>query len=41
MKAAKAMGLNTIATYIFWNLHEPQKGEFNFKGNNILPDLLK
>jgi beta-galactosidase len=25
MKMAKAMGLNTIGTYIFWNVHEPQK----------------
>lgn len=41
MKAAKAMGLNTIATYIFWNLHEPQKGEFNFTGNNNIAEFVK
>lgn len=41
MKAAKAMGLNTIATYIFWNLHEPRKGEFNFKGNNNIAEFVK
>ncbi|MEK6570179.1 MAG: beta-galactosidase family protein [Bacteroidota bacterium] len=29
---AKAMGLNTICTYIFWNLHEPQPGRFDFSG---------
>jgi len=34
MKMAKAMGLNTIGTYVFWNLHEPQKGKFDFTGNN-------
>lgn len=34
MKAAKAMGLNTIGTYVFWNLHEPQKGKYDFTGNN-------
>ena len=34
MKMAKAMGLNTIGTYVFWNLHEPQKGKFDFSGNN-------
>lgn len=33
MKMAKAMGLNTIATYIFWNYQEPEKGSFNFEGN--------
>jgi beta-galactosidase len=30
---AKAMGLNTVCTYVFWNLEEPEKGEYNFKGN--------
>lgn len=30
---AKAMGLNTIATYVFWNYHEPEKGKYNFKDN--------
>ena len=28
----KAMGCNTVETYIPWNLHEPKKGEFNFHG---------
>lgn len=28
----KAMGCNTVETYVPWNLHEPQKGEFNFEG---------
>lgn len=32
-RKAKAMGLNTITTYIFWNLHEPQPGKFDFSGN--------
>jgi len=26
-------GLNTIATYVFWNYHEPAKGKYNFTGN--------
>jgi len=26
----KAAGLNTIDVYVPWNLHEPQKGEFDF-----------
>jgi beta-galactosidase len=34
MRAAKAMGLNTIGTYVFWNVHEPEKGRFDFSGNN-------
>ena len=41
MKAAKAMGLNTIGTYVFWNLHEPQKGKFDFSGNNDIAAFVK
>lgn len=33
MKKMKAMGLNTLCTYIFWNLHEPQPGKFDFSDN--------
>ncbi len=29
---AKDFGLNTIQTYVPWNLHEPKKGQFNFEG---------
>ena len=29
---AKAFGLNTVETYMAWNLHEPRPGEFNFDG---------
>ena len=28
----KALGFNTVETYIPWNLHEPRKGQFQFKG---------
>jgi beta-galactosidase len=30
---AKAMGLNTVATYVFWNFHETEKGKYDFKDN--------
>lgn len=29
---AKQCGLNTIETYMCWNLHEPQEEKFNFEG---------
>jgi beta-galactosidase len=32
IEMARAMGLNTICTYVFWNYHEPTKGEFDFSG---------
>jgi len=41
MKMAKAMGLNTIGTYVFWNLHEPQKDQFDFSGNNDVAEFVK
>jgi len=41
MKAAKAMGLNTIGTYVFWNANEPEKGKFDFTGNNDIAAFVK
>lgn len=32
MLKLKALGLNTVETYIPWNVHEPRKGEFCFTG---------
>lgn len=29
---ARAMGLNTVSAYVFWNFHERQPGEFDFSG---------
>jgi beta-galactosidase len=28
----KALGCNTVETYVAWNAHEPRKGEFRFDG---------
>ncbi|KAL5579483.1 hypothetical protein UlMin_011925 [Ulmus minor] len=38
---AKALGLNTIQTYVPWNLHEPKPGNFVFEGIADLSSLLK
>ena len=32
IRRAKAMGINTISTYVFWNIHERQPGVFDFEG---------
>ena len=32
LRKARAMGLNTVETYVFWNLHEPTPGVFDFSG---------
>lgn len=36
IQSCKALGMNTICLYVFWNLHEPQKDHFDFTGNNDL-----
>jgi beta-galactosidase len=41
MKMAKAMGLNTIGTYIFWNAHEEEQGKYDFRGNNNIAKFIK
>ncbi len=37
----KASGLNTVETYVPWNLHEPQKGVFNFEGMLDIEEYVK
>lgn len=32
IQTAKALGMNTVCLYVFWNYHEPQEGEFDFSG---------
>ena len=41
LKMARAMGLNTVATYVFWNYHEPEKGKFRFDGNADLAAFVR
>ena len=41
LKMAKAMGLNTVGTYVFWNAHEPQPGRFDFAGNHDVAAFVK
>ena len=40
-RMAKAMGLNTITTYVFWNEHEPQPGVYDFSGNNDVAEFVR
>jgi beta-galactosidase len=41
IKQAKAMGLNTLSFYLFWNLCEPREGEFTFTGLTDVRRMLK
>ena len=33
LRKLKALGLNTLTTYVFWNAHEPKPGVYDFSGN--------
>ena len=37
----RAMGLNTVETYVAWNLHEPRPGRFDFSGRLDLPAFVR
>ncbi|MBY9064914.1 beta-galactosidase [Sphingomonas yunnanensis] len=41
LRKAKAMGLNTITTYAFWNVHEPRPGQYDFGGQNDLAAFIR
>ena len=41
MRMAKAMGINTIGTYAFWNVHEPERGKFDFSGNSDIATFIR
>ncbi|XP_037495535.1 beta-galactosidase 14, partial [Jatropha curcas] len=38
---AKQGGLNVIQTYVFWNIHEPVKGEYHFEGRFDVVKFMK
>ncbi|KAJ8763332.1 hypothetical protein K2173_002215 [Erythroxylum novogranatense] len=41
IQKAKDGGLDAIDTYVFWNLHEPSPGNYNFEGRNDLVRFIK
>jgi len=40
-RKARAMGLNTITTYVFWNVHEPRPGVYDFTGQNDVAEYIR
>lgn len=40
-KMLRAMGLNTVATYVFWNAHEVEPGKWDFSGDKNLREYIK
>lgn len=41
IKLCKALGMNTVCLYVFWNTHEPRPGEFDFTGQNNLAEFCR
>ncbi|HEY4434474.1 MAG TPA: beta-galactosidase, partial [Candidatus Cybelea sp.] len=41
LKMAYAMGLDAVSTYVFWNLHEPSPGAFDFSGENDVAEFVR
>ena len=41
MRKMRAMGLNTLCTYVFWNAHEPRQGKFDFSGNLDVAEYIR
>ena len=41
IEMCKAMGMNTICIYIFWNIHEQQPGVFDFTGQNDVAEFCR
>ncbi|KYG34794.1 glycoside hydrolase family 35 protein [Alkalihalobacillus trypoxylicola] len=37
----RALGLNTVETYVPWNFHEPKKGQFHFTGLANIEEFIK
>lgn len=41
LQMARAEGLNTVETSVFWNLHEPEPGRFEFSGNKDVKEFVR
>ena len=40
IQMAKAMGLNTVCTYVFWNYHEAKRGALDFTGEKDVAEFV-
>jgi beta-galactosidase len=41
LRMAKAMGLNTVTAYVFWNEHESEPGVFDFTGQHDAAEFIR
>ena len=41
IQMCKALGMNAVCIYIFWNIHEQQENVFDFTGNNDVAEFCR
>ena len=41
LQMAKAMGLNAVTMYTFWNVHESARGTYDFSGQNDVAEFIR
>ncbi len=41
LQMIRAMGLNTVCAYMFWNMHEPRPDEFNWSGQADIAEFCR
>jgi beta-galactosidase len=41
LRMAHAIGINTVMTYVFWNFHEAQPGQFDFTGQRDVAEFIR
>ena len=41
IKMCKALGMNTLCLYVFWNIHEQKEGVYDFTGQNDVAEFCR
>ena len=41
IRMAKAMGINALSTYVFWNVHETEPGSWDFSGMKDVAEFIR
>lgn len=41
IRMCRALGMNTVCMYVFWNLHEQREGVFDFTGQNDIAEFCR
>ena len=41
IQMCRALGMNAVCIYIFWNIHEQREGQFDFTGNNDVAEFCR